>query len=71
MPVSAILEYALAVIQYIPKAIALGKSIVDWVNEQSAIIKRMVDEGRDPTPEEWDALNAVIEAKHEQIQASE
>lgn len=44
---------------------AAGRDQLAALHEQ---LKHMVDEGREPTPEEWDALKARSDAAHRTIQ---
>jgi hypothetical protein len=50
------LAYALQLLQALPALIQAGQDAADLV----ARVKEMHDQGRDPSPGEWDDLNARI-----------
>jgi hypothetical protein len=50
------LAYALQLLQALPALIQAGQDASDLI----ARVKEMHDQGRDPTPGEWDDLNARI-----------
>ena len=55
----------LAVAQAIPAMVEAGHTVASVValwNQTGATVKAAQAEGRDPTPAEWDALKAVIDA---------
>jgi len=57
------LDIIVDVINMAPKAKAQYASV-------SALVRQMGNENRDPTPEEWAALDAVTEDNHNRIQNS-
>lgn len=63
------LLYATQLLGMLPALIASGKSVVDLVESGNAALKAMADEKRDPTPAEWDALNAKIKALQDELHA--
>jgi len=56
------IAYALQLLQAIPTLLAAGRDVAAMIEQGSTALKAMQAEGRDPTPEEWDALNATIAA---------
>jgi uncharacterized protein involved in exopolysaccharide biosynthesis len=61
------LTFATTLLGSLPQLIAGGAQILDLVNSGNAKLKQFADEKRNPTPEEWDALNASIDAKRAQL----
>lgn len=55
------ITFALAAFDVLPGLIAAGMDVVSFISKTSADLKAMQAEGRDPTPEEWDTLNKVVE----------
>lgn len=58
---STALDYALKALQALPGLIAAGRDVTELAAETGQRLKDMRDEGRDPTPGEWDDLNARID----------
>lgn len=56
------LAMALQLLNALPALIAAGVEVKDLIEDQTAKLQAMADEGRDPTPAEWDDLNAKIDA---------
>lgn len=52
---------ALQLLQSLPALIAAGAEVKGLIEDQTAKLKDMADTGRDPTPQEWDELNAQID----------
>ena len=57
-----IAKYAATAIDLIPKLLAAGMSIKEHIDETQAALKAMQDGNRDPTEQEWAALNAQVDA---------
>lgn len=55
-----VLAYVLQILAALPQLLAAGVEISAFVQKARDDVERMKDEGRDPTPQEWDALNAEI-----------
>ena len=55
------LAFALQAFTTLPDLIAAGIDIAEFVKDTSANLTKMKDEERDPTDEEWEALNKVVE----------
>jgi hypothetical protein len=56
------LAFALQALTALPQIIAAGQDAIAFINSTRAALATMKDENRDPTPAEWDALNAQIDA---------
>jgi hypothetical protein len=61
--------YALSLLTELPSLIASGKQVVDLIQTGTTALKSMQAENRDPTPAEWDSLNAQIKALQEELHA--
>ncbi len=61
--------YALSLLTELPGLIASGKQVIDLIKTGSDALKAMQDENRDPTPAEWDALNAQIKVLRDELHA--
>ena len=59
--------YATQLLGMLPSLLAAGKSVVDLVQHGNATLKAMADENRDPTPAEWDELNAKIHSLQSEL----
>lgn len=68
MPVTVV-SYLITALELGPKLVALGLDLAGFVGGAVAKAKVMRDENRDPTPEEWDELNARVQDVHQRIQA--
>jgi hypothetical protein len=55
------LAYALQLLTALPQLIQAGADVMDMITEAQERLQNMQDEGRDPTPGEWDDLNARID----------
>lgn len=63
------LLYATQLLTMLPSLLAAGKNVVELVETGNAALKAMADENREPTPDEWDALNARIKALQKELHA--
>lgn len=54
------LAFAIAVLQSLPALLAAGVELETFVQAQVALIKQMNAAKRDPTPDEWAALEAAV-----------
>jgi hypothetical protein len=61
--------YALQLLQTIGPLIQAGRDVMGLINQAKASLATMQAEGRDPTPAEWDALNASIKALRDELHA--
>jgi len=65
----AALQFVIALLSQVPGLIAAGQSVVSTVNQAITMGNTFVAEKRDPTPEEWAALDAQRDALHKQVQS--
>ena len=56
------LDFALKILQVLPGLIAAGKDVTQLITDTSQRVQEMRDQNRDPTPGEWDDLNAQIDS---------
>lgn len=56
------LAFALAALQQISALIEAGAEVKQLVDNTSAALKTMQDEGRDPTDAEWASLNTQVDS---------
>jgi hypothetical protein len=61
--------YCLQILNTLPGLIAAGQSAMGLINAGTVAIQNMVAENRNPTPEEWAALDAIRDGLHKQIQS--
>ena len=61
------LAFATQLLGSLPGLIAAGVQVMDLINNGNAKLKIFDAEKRDPTPAEWDELNASIEAKRKEL----
>lgn len=61
--------YALQLLSMMPSVIAAGQSLMTIINQGQTALSNMIAEKRDPTPEEWAALNVIRDANHAAVQA--
>lgn len=61
------LAYALQLLTALPPLIEAGVNIKNMVEDASASLGKMQQEKRDPTVEEWNALNDRIGALRRQL----
>lgn len=66
-----VLKFALTFLDVLPILINRGAEAVAAVERTREQIRRMADEGRDPTDEEWDALNELTQGKRESLHSDE
>lgn len=65
------LTYAVQILSILPQLLAAGKDVAALVQSGNAALKQMADEGREPTTQEWDALNAQIDALRAELHEGE
>lgn len=58
---SNVLIYALQVLNILPQLLQAGKDIGGILETANTALKAMQENGRDPSAEEWAALNAQID----------
>ena len=63
------LTYAIQLLSALPALIDAGMSIKNLVSDSTAALNKMQAEKRDPSPAEWDALNAMIADLRKQLHA--
>lgn len=56
------LLFAMQVLNSLPSLIEAGVDVYDIINSTNENLKKMMDEDRDPTDEEWETLNELIES---------
>lgn len=61
------LAFAIQLLDVIPSLIAAGRDVAALVSDGKAKIEAMQAENRDPTPAEWDSLNAQIKALRDEL----
>lgn len=61
--------FALSLLTELPALIAAGKQVFDLIKSGTAAMEAMQAENRDPTPAEWDKLNAQIKALRDELHA--
>ena len=65
------LQFALLAMDIVPRIIAGAAGAAQAFENAHAVYKTLVAENRDPTAEEWDALNAEIRRLEERILSDE
>lgn len=63
-----IIVYAIQALETLPTLISGSIEAVKFIEDAVKALKTMQAENRDPTPEEWDSLNALIEQLQAQLQ---
>ena len=63
------LAYAIQLLSMLPSLIGAGQGVMALINQGQTALANMVAEKRDPTPAEWDALDAIRDSLHKQVQA--
>lgn len=58
---------AIQLLQTLPTLIAAGVEVKGLIERQSAKLQDMANTGRKPTDQEWDELNAEIDALRAQL----
>ncbi len=71
MAVNAIVQFGLLAMEIVPHVIAGVSGAAQAFSEAHAVYKALAAEGRDPTPAEWDALNAGIKALEDKLHSDE
>lgn len=61
------LAFAMQLLESLPALIDAGVKVKDLLANGNAKLQIFAAEGRDPTPEEWDDLNASIDAKRKEL----
>lgn len=61
--------YVLQLLAVLPQLISSGRDVIGLVQHATETARRMHDEKRDPTPQEWDELNARIGALQTELHA--
>jgi hypothetical protein len=51
----------------LPELIGAGVDVIGLINQTNDSLKAMKEEGRDPSPEEWDVLNTKVEELRAQL----
>jgi hypothetical protein len=52
--------FVLSLTNQLPALVAAGVDVADFIKTQLSTVQSMIDEKRDPTQGEWDALNAAM-----------
>ena len=63
------IAYAIQLLNTIIPLIPVASSLFTQVQQQRNLLEQMAAEKRDPTPEEWAALDAIRDSLHAKIQA--
>jgi hypothetical protein len=53
----------------IPDLVSVGTDLAQFVNREMDRIRQMIAENRDPTQEEWDALNLAVDNEMSKLDA--
>lgn len=65
------LEFGLLAMEIVPRIIAGASGAIQAFNNAKSVYQTLVREQRDPTPEEWDKLNAEIAALQNRLHSDE
>lgn len=65
------LPFAVQLLTALPGLIQAGMNVTTLIGDSTTKLKAMHDENRDPTPEEWSALNAQIKALRGELHAED
>lgn len=65
------LALALNVLEVLPGVVTAGEDALQLIQSTSATLRVAQSQGRDPSPNEWDAINAQIEKLREVLDAPE
>ena len=68
---TAALQYANQLIQYATMAAEAGMHVAELLRDGQAAIRAMVEENRDPTDAEWEALNVRIAQIREKLHSDD
>lgn len=66
-----IIEYAMRVLSLLPLVEKGLGAVVGEMKKGYEALQKMVAEGRDPTPEEWDILNAATDKLRDSLHSDE
>jgi hypothetical protein len=61
------IPFAITLLSSLPQLIKAGMDVTSLIQDSMAKMKTMEEEKRDPTPQEWDALNAQIDALRKEL----
>lgn len=63
------LSFAIEFLNLLPSIVQMTEELAALVQNTSVALKAMQAEHRDPTPEEWAALDAQVQALRDQLHA--
>lgn len=63
-----VITYAIQAFEGLSELVSGASEAIKFIQDAVTALKAMQADGRDPTPEEWDALDAQIEALRSQLQ---
>jgi hypothetical protein len=63
------LAYAIQLLSMLPSLIGAGQGVMSLITQGQTALANMVAEKRDPTAEEWAALDAMRDTLHKAVQA--
>lgn len=63
------IAYALQLLSALPSLIQAGRDVTALLSHGQATLTAMQTEGRDPTPAEWEALDAQVKALQNELHA--
>lgn len=63
------LAFATTILAQLPALLQAGQDVMDLLGLSNRVLTRAQAEGNDPTPAEWDELNALIAEKRQQLHA--
>jgi len=66
-----IIDYALAVLQLVPKVIAAGMNVANFIGTETAKMQAWNAAGTDPTQADFDALNALQASDEAALQSDD
>lgn len=67
--ITAIIAVVVGFLEALPHLISSGIDIVERSRQLVALLKKIKDENRDPTAEEWDAMQALCRVDEERLQS--
>lgn len=59
--------FVLTVLDVVPDIVKGVGGAIEAFTAGHAVVKKLVEEDRDPTPEEWDRLNSDVAALRDQL----
>lgn len=65
------LAFAMQLLESLPGLIQAGADVAELISNGSAKLKEFEQENRDPTDEEWEELNASIDAKRDELHSGD